>query len=509
MIRAAALAAFSGLLGGAIALLARKHPAVLERTRTFAFAAAAGVVAFHLLPEVLPAQGLVALLWMGLGFALPWGLEAGARAFGPGLLESRGFSGLRVAAEVGFAALIFHSVAEGLALVAALSQPQGQFDLEVALVAHHAPLTAAVVLPFLDLKGARSAGVRAALIGAAGVSGVLLSGLVPGFHDGTFLQTATAVTAGALLHVVSDEIRTQKFASGWERAADVGACVAGLLLAGLSAVLHLKRDGSGPLIEFLRVFGGISLASAPALFFGTLAGALLAHRPRFFRWDALLLALVLLGPACAMALAGFWALHALLAARVFPPAPASRGMPADLLDAVRARAPSLLTLLIVAAGLEVSGPPLLDHPLTKALLLVALGLCARLDEAGAVLVAAVLVGKGMDGILAVTVLGIGPSLRSAIFHARPIPWGWRALVWRVAAMLLVLVGATRLLEEENATTAARAALSIVRAPIAAQAAASPLGAAAAGVLIAIALATLWTAGVRGWFSPLRHGPRAA
>src|SRR5207237_1391384 len=134
----------AALLGGAIALLAREHPAVLERTRTFAFAAAAGVVAFHLLPEVLPTQGLVSLLWMSAGFALPWALEAAARAFGPGLLHGRGLSGMRVAAEVGFAALIFHSVVEGLALVAALARPVGKLDLEIALVAHHAPLTAAV-----------------------------------------------------------------------------------------------------------------------------------------------------------------------------------------------------------------------------------------------------------------------------------------------------------------------------------------------------------------------------
>jgi hypothetical protein len=121
MVHAALLALCSALGGGAIALAARKRPAVLERTRTFAFAAAAGVVAFHLLPEVLPEQGLVALVWCGAGFALPWLLEAGARAVGPRLLEGRGFSGLRVAAEVGFAALLFHSLVEGLALVAALA----------------------------------------------------------------------------------------------------------------------------------------------------------------------------------------------------------------------------------------------------------------------------------------------------------------------------------------------------------------------------------------------------
>ena len=207
MIRAALLAGCSAILGGAIALVARRRPSVLERTRTFAFAAAAGVVAFHLLPEVLFSQGLLALLWMAAGFALPWILEAGARTLGPSLLRGRGLSGLRVSAEVGFAALLFHSVVEGLTLVAALAQPRGELDLEAAIVAHHAPLTAAVVLPFLDLGGPRAAAVRAALVAAAGIAGALLSGLLPGFEDAGFLRSATAVTAGALLHVVADEIR--------------------------------------------------------------------------------------------------------------------------------------------------------------------------------------------------------------------------------------------------------------------------------------------------------------
>src|SRR3954468_2517371 len=255
MIHAALLAGLSALLGGAIALLARRHPAVLERTRTFAFAAAAGVVAFHLLPEVIPALGLVALLWMAMGFALPWLLEWGARTLGPGLLRGRGLSGQRVSAEVGFAALLFHSVAEGLALVAALAQPRGKLDLEAAIVAHHAPLTAAVVLPFLDLGGPRAAALRAALVAAAGVAGVLLSGTLPGFSEGAFLQAATAVTAGALLHVVSDEIRTQRFASPLERALDLGACAAGLLVAGIGAALNLREGAAAaPVVGLLRVF---------------------------------------------------------------------------------------------------------------------------------------------------------------------------------------------------------------------------------------------------------------
>src|SRR5205814_7338026 len=135
-----------------------------------------------------------------------------------------------------------------------------------AIVAHHAPLTAAVVLPFLDLKGPRSAASRSLAVGAAGVLGALLSGAVPGLGEGALVQKATAVTAGALLHVVSDEIRAQSFVSRWERAADLGACSIGLLVAGLGAALHLQE--AAPMLVFLRAFTGISLACSPALLLG-------------------------------------------------------------------------------------------------------------------------------------------------------------------------------------------------------------------------------------------------
>lgn len=513
MIRAGGLALFSALLGGAIALLARRRPAVLERTRTFAFAAAAGVVAFHLLPEVLPAQGLEALAWMAVGFALPWVLEFAARTAGPGLLKARGFTGLRVAAEVGFVALIFHSVVEGLALVAALANPDNQLDLEIALVAHHAPLTAAVVLPFLDLRGARSAGGRAAIVGAAGLAGVLSSRFVPGFHEGAFLAIATAVTAGALLHVVADEIRAQRFGSGWERAADLGACFAGLLVAGLGAVLHARRhETAEPVLEFLRVLGGIAIHCAPALLFGALAGALLAGRVRFARWDALLLALALLGPLPALALAGLWAALALPIARAFPAPPPAPGVVADVVAAARERAPPLLALLILAAGLEVSTGVLPSGLVSLTVLAVVIAGAARLDEAGAVALAAVLVHKGFDPGLAVALVAIGPLTRTKL--VRTLAQGSSRRAGAALAVIAVaalaaggLISASGI--AARAVPAASHALGSLRDPVAAQAAGSPLGAASAAVLIAIALATLWTAGVRGWFAPLRHGPKTA
>jgi hypothetical protein len=508
MIRATGLALISALLGGAIALMAQKRPAVLERTRTFAFAAAAGVVVFHLLPEVVPAQGLMALLWIGTGFALPWILETGARAVGPGILEARGITGMRVAAEVGFAALIFHSVAEGLALVAALAQPQGQLDLEIALVAHHAPLTAAVVLPFLDLRGPREAWRRSVAIGAAGVAGVLLSGVLPGFGEGAFLGAATAVTAGALLHVVADEIRAQRFASGWERAADLGACLAGFLVAGLGAVLHLRQETAGPLLEFLRAFFGVAIACAPALLCGLVVFALLAARTRFFRWDAFLLALALLGPLFAAVLATLSVLLALPVARAFPPRPGESGVLAGLLDEVRLRAPPLLTLLAIAAGVEVSAPALPPGFWSAAVVSVGLLLASRLDVAGAVAVAAALVHKGFDPGFAAALIALGPITRAAQmreFGSRGGAAAWLALLAAVA------LGSGWLLSGllTGARPAVDRAFMAVRGPLPAQLAASPVGAASAAVLVAIALATLWAAGVRGWFAPLRHGPRAA
>jgi hypothetical protein len=494
VIRAAALALFSALAGGAIALLARRRPAVLERTRTFAFAAAAGVVAFHLLPDVLPAQGLTALLWIGFGFALPWVLEAGARTFGPGLLEARGLTGMRVAAEVGFAALIFHSVAEGLALVAALAQPHGQTDLEIALVAHHAPLTAAVVLPFLDLRGPRSAGLRAASIGAAGVLGVLLSAAVPGFSEGAFLQIATAVTAGALLHVVSDEIRGQRFSSGWERAADLGACAAGLLVAGLGAVLQLRQNAAGPVLEFIRVLAGISIACAPALLAGVLAAALLPPAWRSFRWDAALLSFALLGPWFALALAALSVLPKIGYA-------AKPGVISEVEDEVRQRAPRLLMLIVLAAGLEVATPALPGGLLADLVISIVLLLAARLDPAGAVAMSAVLVRKGFDPGVAVAVIALGPMLAAAVRRAAT-----RRRAAIAVALFVAAVFASNVLA--SARVAADHAFLALREPLLVQARAAPIGAASAAVLVLLALRTLWSEGARGWFAPLRHGPGA-
>jgi hypothetical protein len=60
----------------------------------------------------------------------------------------------------------------------------------------------------------------------------------------------------------------------------------------------------------------------------------------------------------------------------------------------------------------------------------------------------------------------------------------------------------------SAQAAATAALRNIGESLPDQVASSPLATAAAVVVIGAALATLWSEGVRGWFTPLRHGPRA-
>src|SRR5256885_397734 len=79
-------------------------------------------------------------------------------------------------------------------------------------------------------------------------------------------------------------------------------------------------------------------------------------------------------------------------------------------EEVRERLPRLLTLLLVAAGLEVSSRSLPPGFGPEAALAIALLIAARLDMAGAVAIAAVLVRKGFDPGMAVALVAIGPML---------------------------------------------------------------------------------------------------
>jgi hypothetical protein len=502
----------SAAVGGALALASRQRPVLLEMTRTFAFTAAAGVVCFHLLPEVLPAIGPSALLWIAAGFALPWLLEVGARTFGPTLLARRGIRGMRVAAEVGLAALIFHSLFEGLALLASMQSRENHTDLAIAIVAHHAPLTAAVVLPFVDLMGVRAALLRTALVALAGIVGVIGGNFIPGLASGAdtmMLRYATAVVAGALLHVVADEVREQRFSSLTDRALDVAAATLGLALAAVGALLDVRSMPG--ILAFARASTALALAVAPALI-GSLIAELLARRVPLLQrarvvLDGFFVTGALLGWAAGatrVVLATLFVASLLVAGRKTLHVHRTR-----IADELAPRGPWLVGLLALAASVHVLAPARWFTDVGPAGLIViaaVLALAAQVSASGGAFVACALVHRGLPAELAIPFLALGslPIRRTPAI---------RLLVGVIVALAAALVAGavlTRLHVVRDAAEATAQVFAAATVPVLAQIAAAPLQTGCAAGVVALGVLLAFRSGVRGWFAPLRHAdPREA
>lgn len=514
---ALSLAVGSALAGGAIALLSRGRPARLETVRTFSFTAAAAVVALHLLPEVLGRLGARALLWALFGFALPGALEWLARAAGSGL-RSRGHPVARIAAEVGFVALVAHSLFEGLALEATLATPGATVDVALALVAHHVPLTAAVVLPFLDLGGARATLWRVLAVAGAGALGVAVLGQVPGLSvhtDSTLISSVSAALAGALLHVVIDEIGPQTFADSRARLLDLGAALAGFSLGALGLAF---RSSSGletaPLFASARALAGLLLLLAPALLFGDLLLAWLESGAGLSRLSPWLGARVaglarvadpagLLVAAALFGARGFWPLAACALPFALAPAPAQAPARAseELLSAFTSRArlavPLRLLLLVIAAGLFVSLPPRgAGVPFEVVFAGTAgIALAALLDLPGALAVAAALGASGCPETLAL----------AAVLAGRLLPAAARLLRSPSAAGLMPPGAAAALawLALGLVPRGAQAPLAGLAEPLQTQLHRAPQGAFSALALFVVLVSILWSQGARGFFLRLR------
>lgn len=507
MMEGVLLAAVSALLGGALALAARRHAVLLELTRTFAFTAAAGVVGFHLLPEVLPQLGPTALLWIAAGFVLPWLLEIAARAFGPNLLARHGIRGMRVAAEVGFAALLFHSLFEGLALLATLPLRDNRTDLEIAIVAHHAPLTAAVALPFLDLLGRRATLVRVSLVALAGVLGVLGGSLLPGLATGAdagAVQRGTAVVAGALLHVVADEIREQRFSSLGARALDLLAAAAGVAFASVGALLEVRTTHA--IAGFARAATALALGVSPALIASIAAEVLSRRRPVLHQlrapFEGLFATAALLGWVAAAVRALLSALFVVSGRLLRLDEPVPRAIP--LHGELTRRGPWLVVLLFLAAAVVVLAPP--DWfgqlgPLGTVLVAASITLAARASASGGAMLVCSLVHGGLPCGLALPFLALG-AVR--IRHLSPARRTVAAAAGFCAA-LVAGVALQRLPALRASTRMVDAVLARAHDPVPSQLAAAPAAAACAVLLSALAVALAFRSGVRGWFAPFRHG----
>jgi hypothetical protein len=458
------------------------------------------------LPEVLPAIGPAALLWIGAGFALPWFLEVGARTFGPSLLARRGIRGMRVAAEVGFAALIFHSLFEGLALLASLQSRQNHTDLAIAIVAHHAPLTAAVALPFLDLCGVRVALQRVGFVALAGIVGVIAGNLVPGLASGAdamMVRYATALVSGALLHVVADEVREQRFTSMRDRALDVVAAVFGLALPALGAVLDVRTTPA--ILAFARACTAIALAAGPALI-ASLAAEMVARRVPFLQrarvvLDGFFVSGALLGWAAAaarVAVATLLVVSLLIAGRRTLHVHRTR-----LADELAPRGPWLAGLLALAASVHVLAPARWFTDLgTPGLILIAavLAVAAQVSASGGAFVACALVHRGLPAELAIPFLALGAL---PVRRTPPV----RLLVGVLVALAAALAAGTVLTRLHVLRETAEATVEVFASatlPVLTQMAAAPVRTACAAAVLAIGFLLAFRSGVRGWFAPLRH-----
>lgn len=290
--------------GALLALIPRFGPRAVGYVRTFALIAAITVVGGDLLPEAIDGLGLVAIAVVLAGVFLPGWIE---RA-----LESR----IRIGLELGFAALVLHHVADGLAIAL-----YSELSVVIALVAHTIPVIAVVVLRFATERGRNHALIRAALLGVAIILGAVLGRVVPHEAIEPAHPWLGAAVAGLLLHVITHDLTSDPPESHGGRALDFLACLIGI-------GLPLFASDVEP--ELGERFLALALDFAPPLLVAVVAAALIRPRTRtseggifaaftaarrFLGIDALIAAFVFLGGAhtllyagCAAAIAGAFAI---------------------------------------------------------------------------------------------------------------------------------------------------------------------------------------------------------
>lgn len=187
------LAVASVAAGVLAALVADARLWVLAPVRAFAVAAVAVAIALHLLPEAIDGAGLVALVVAAVALIAP--IVLGRVAAGVGDRHRR------LAAELGFVAVLLHQVTDGLALGAATGADGYHWDLLIGIAAHTVPLVAMLTLTFAELGGRRAVFARAAAMIVATAAGIALTRL-----DERVLPAAEpwlgAAIAGLLLHVL-------------------------------------------------------------------------------------------------------------------------------------------------------------------------------------------------------------------------------------------------------------------------------------------------------------------
>ncbi len=275
MTLALVVAVVSVALGAGLALAPGANARLLGPVRTFALAAALGVVLTHLLPEAFSTLGGWSLVALVGGLLVPGLLHRAADAlYKPSPDKPKSVIGL----EAGYFGLLVHRVGDGIGLGAytgLLHAGQSQDDVVVALAAHTVPVVAIVVLAFDSVRGRASAMIRAAGLAGASIIGVLLTGAVPpdiAEQSGAWIA---AGVAGLLVHVVTHDLGAEPPKNAVSRGFDLLAAAAGVGISLIGGDVHSHDEVDVIRHRIADALVELSLETGPMLLLGLVAGALL------------------------------------------------------------------------------------------------------------------------------------------------------------------------------------------------------------------------------------------
>ncbi len=190
------LSILSLLLGPVVYEFGRARPAMRQFLDGIVFTTIAGIVFFHIIPEVIEAGGAIAIVFLLLGLAFPVLLE---HRFHDAVPQAHGF--ILVLAALG---IVVHAAIDGVALV---PTAEGGFwrgnELAVSVVLHRLPVGMALWWSVRPNFGKATAYAVFALIISATIVAYVAAEPVMALAAASSVAWFQAFVSGSLIHVAA------------------------------------------------------------------------------------------------------------------------------------------------------------------------------------------------------------------------------------------------------------------------------------------------------------------
>ena len=248
-------------LGTALGVFGGRDTLLLQPVYAFGVVAALSVVAGHLMPEAAEELGVVALAVFVVGLLVPTAVEALARR-----LSARG--GETAPVNVGVIALVIHQLGDGAALGSIADTP-AVTDVAIAIGAHTIPLVTLMVTLAAQELGIFRAVLRALVLVAATVVGLVATQLIPAADFAIAEPYTSALVAGVLLHVILHAPPSSIVRPVAARLLELLAIAAAVTLV----VFGGHEEPSEFAVAVRDAFVRLSLTCAPALLLGLVSAA--------------------------------------------------------------------------------------------------------------------------------------------------------------------------------------------------------------------------------------------